>query len=447
MWFKAAALFPFVFLLASAAPTGVSQKSVWPQYDAIVVGGGPAGLSALSALARVRRKALLIDSNEYRNAPTRHMHDVVGFDGVTPAYFRWAARQKLEHYETVSAKNGTVIDIQPRQNNTYFEVSVEETGATYTYTARKIILATGMRDIIPNTEGLRENFGKGIFWCPWCDGMEHADQRVGILASSFANAVESLAGLSTLNTGITILADGKDTEKNRKEADQKVGNATAYLELRRVTVENRTIKAIERLKDGHNPNQDPSLPTAPEHDLFRIHFEGEKKEYVDRDALFVSFGAQQRSRIHELLQLKMGEENKIWVNQTTLETNMTGVYAVGDANNGGSTNVPHALFSGKRAGVKIHYKLEREDRELVIPPYSTPSTSSPASTSTSASSSSSASASALPLPSHPSSPPSKEEKVESKDDSGEQDEFEDEDDIWAQIKDDLLEDEQHRLYL
>ncbi|KAF4988289.1 hypothetical protein FDECE_15109 [Fusarium decemcellulare] len=428
MWFKAAALLPFVSLLVSAAPTGVSQGSVWPQYDAIVVGGGPAGLSALSALARVRRKALLIDSNEYRNAPTRHMHDVVGFDGVTPAYFRWAARQKLEHYKTVSAKNGTVMDIQPRQNNTYFEVSVEETGATYTYTARKIILATGMRDIIPNTEGLRENFGKGIFWCPWCDGMEHADQRLGILASSFAKAVEPLAGLSTLNTGITILADGKDTMEAREEADRKYGNSTAYLKLRQATVDNRKIKAIERLKDGHNPNQDPSLPTAPERDLFRIHFEGEEKEFVDREALFVNFGTEQRSRIHELLQLKMGEENKIWVDETTLETSVTGVYAVGDANSGGSTNVPHAMWSGKRAGVKIHYKLEREDRELLIPPHSPSSVSA--------------------LSSQPTSPhPSKEEKVESKDDGSEHDELEDEDDIWTQIEHDSVDDEQHQLYL
>lgn len=66
---------------AIAQNNSTSVDPFEPTYDAIIIGGGPAGLSALSGLARVRRKALLIDSGEYRNAPTRHMHDVIGFDG------------------------------------------------------------------------------------------------------------------------------------------------------------------------------------------------------------------------------------------------------------------------------------------------------------------------------------------------------------------------------
>ena len=109
------------------------------------MGGGPAGLSELSGLARVRRKVLLIDSGEYRNGPTRHMHDVLGFDGnftpypsdeyhplthlpgVTPAYFRYAARQQLSHYNTVSWTNGTVTKITPGDaQNTYFTITTTD---------------------------------------------------------------------------------------------------------------------------------------------------------------------------------------------------------------------------------------------------------------------------------------------------------------------------------
>ncbi|GAB0132988.1 hypothetical protein EsDP_00001408 [Epichloe bromicola] len=79
MWFNVAALVCSLPLLASAAP--VAEDRPWTDYDAIIVGGGPAGLSALSGLARVRRKVLLIDSGVYRNGATRHMHDVIGSDG------------------------------------------------------------------------------------------------------------------------------------------------------------------------------------------------------------------------------------------------------------------------------------------------------------------------------------------------------------------------------
>lgn len=68
--------------LAGAVPTAPGEPAVRTDYDAIVVGGGPSGLSALSGLARVRRKALLIDSGSYRNGPTRHMHDVIAYDGI-----------------------------------------------------------------------------------------------------------------------------------------------------------------------------------------------------------------------------------------------------------------------------------------------------------------------------------------------------------------------------
>lgn len=97
MWFSAATLLSVLPLLVSAAPVAENKPKV--DYDAIVVGGGPAGLAALSGLARVRRNVLLVDSGVYRNGPTRHMHDVLGFDGTTipipNCNFMWLHRTKL----------------------------------------------------------------------------------------------------------------------------------------------------------------------------------------------------------------------------------------------------------------------------------------------------------------------------------------------------------------
>ncbi|KID85328.1 Pyridine nucleotide-disulfide oxidoreductase, FAD/NAD(P)-binding domain protein [Metarhizium guizhouense ARSEF 977] len=326
-------------------------------FDALVVGGGPAGLAALSALGRVRRTALLIDSGEYRNSPTRRIHDVAGFDGVTAAYFRWSARQQILHYKTVDAVNGTVTSIRPKANNTYFIVTAETAeGSTSTYTARKIVIATGVRDLLPHTPGLRENFGKGIYWCPWCDGHEHADQPMGILGP-FDKTVEAVAEVANLNSDIIIFANGTDTYENRVRADAAFAeNSSAYLEKRRVKVDNRTVTRITRLRDGEDPDRDPSLPTSPEYDLFNIEFDTGSP--VERGVLLTAFTYEQRSSIGEKLGLET-KDDKLVVDED-MRTSVSGVYAVGDANSDIRTNILHALHSGKSAAVHLHTEIERE---------------------------------------------------------------------------------------
>lgn len=330
-------------------------------YDAIVVGGGPAGLSALSGLARVRRKVLLIDSGEYRNGVTRHMHDVIGFDGVTPAYFRWAARQQLAHYSTVSMENGTVTKITPGdEQNTHFIVTTNTQGGPVNKTARKIVLATGLRDILPLTPGVLENWGQGIFWCPWCDGHEHADQKLGLLGS-LDNVPAAVREMVTLNTDIVALVNGTNTPEFRATTDAKFAKWESYLRIHKVPVDNRTITSITRLQNGGETAADPSLPTAPEHDLFRVDFD--EGESLERNAFLAAFPAEQMSKVGQELGVHL-YGGRLAADQTAgLITNIPGVYAIGDANSDNTTNVPHAMFSGKRTAVYLHVRLAREDGE------------------------------------------------------------------------------------
>ncbi|KAK7427601.1 hypothetical protein QQZ08_005876 [Neonectria magnoliae] len=360
MWSKAAAiLLPCVsFLLwANAAPTTL-PLAIPTDYEVIVVGGGPSGLAALSSLGRIRRTALLIDSGEYRNAYTRLMHDVPGFDGVTPAYYRWAATQQISHYPTVNATNGTVTDIQPKANYSCFTVSVTAfDGTASSYTARKIILATGLRDVLPETPGLQENFAKGIYWCPYCDGIEHADQTMGILGP-LDKAVEAAAEIVTLNRDVVIFANGTDTPEYRARADaQFTVNSSAYLQSRNIKVENRTITRITRLQDGEVHDRDPSLPTVPEHDRFNVELDG--TENMERDVLFTVFDSEQRSTLGHSLGVNL-VSGMMTVDRITMRTNIPGIYAVGDASTDKSTNVLHSLYTGKIAVVDIQMELERE---------------------------------------------------------------------------------------
>lgn len=170
-----------LFRLAITSPILTIPDSLLPTYDVIVVGGGPAGLSAASALGRVRRSALLIDSGVYRtdlskpwpvccmpatdeaflgNAPTQEVHDVITRDGTVPSEFRALAREQISVYTSVSMMNGTVSSVVPEDNNTYFTIT-DEDGKQYL--SKKVILATGMKDILPDTPGLSAGWGKGIY--------------------------------------------------------------------------------------------------------------------------------------------------------------------------------------------------------------------------------------------------------------------------------------------
>lgn len=335
------------------------------QYDVAIVGGGPAGLSAVSGLARVRRKAVLFDSGEYRNDAARRMHDVLGFDGkleqahsrpvadqltstgVTPAFFRWTAREHLKQYETVDMFNGTVTKITPAKNNCHFRVT---TAGGRTVEVRKVVLATGLRDVLPETPGVRENWGRGIYWCAWCDGYEHADQPLGVLGS-IEYILPQVREILTLNSGIVAFVNGTDTPDAREEASYGFP-LEDLLRLYNIRIDNRTITAITRLRDGSDDHTNSSLATAPERDLFRVDFtEGPS---VMRAAFIGAFPTQQRSRL--------GEETGVWLYDGRLAadifggliTNIQGIYAIGDANSNNVTNVPHAVFSGKRTAVHLH---------------------------------------------------------------------------------------------
>ncbi|KAI1429205.1 sulphydryl oxidase [Xylaria sp. FL1777] len=374
----AVALQLFLSSISTAVPTGLaSLKSRTDSYsstiyDAVVVGGGPAGLSAVSGLARVRRNVLLIDSGVYRNDPTRHMHDVIGTDGVSPAFFRWKARGQLSYYESALLINGTVskIDTAPNgttdtstaQNAPFTVRTTFPSGEEAAFGARSIVLATGLSDIIPGTPGLQQNWGKGIFWCPWCDGNEHADQSLGIL-SNLDEAASLVQEISTLNNNIIAFVNGTNTPEIRAATDKKFPGWEQYLELRNITVENRTIAGLVRLADG-GVNEHPEAPTFPEHDLFRVDFtEGPS---VERAAFFASFPNKQHSSVGADMGVRLDGGRLAADSAKGLMTNIPGVYAIGDANADNITNVPHAMFSGKRAAVFLHVALARQETAALL---------------------------------------------------------------------------------
>ncbi|SEI15905.1 NAD(P)/FAD-dependent oxidoreductase [Tardiphaga sp. OK245] len=148
-------------------------------FDAIVIGGSYAGLSAALQLARARRKVLVMDSGQRRNRFAEHSHGFLGQDGRAPGAIAADARAQLMKYPTVEWVDATATDGSGVVND--FTVSAES-GARYQ--SRRIILAAGVVDTLPDVPGLTERWGKHVFHCPYCHGYELDQGRIGVLASS-----------------------------------------------------------------------------------------------------------------------------------------------------------------------------------------------------------------------------------------------------------------------
>lgn len=173
-------------------------------FDAIVIGGGPAGLQATLTLARVHRRVLMLDSGRYRNDPATHMHNVVTHDGRPPAEFRALARAELAAYDTVTVRDTSATQVRPHGGGFAVELDGE------TVTTRGLVLATGVRDTLPDKPGLAELFGGVVAHCPFCHGHEFADRHVAILGVTAAGHLPGLVG--PIVSRITVLTDGEPLE-------------------------------------------------------------------------------------------------------------------------------------------------------------------------------------------------------------------------------------------
>jgi thioredoxin reductase len=145
------------------------------QYDGVVIGGGPAGLQAALTLGRVHRRTLLLDSGSYRNDPAHHMHNFLGHDGTSPAELRAAARKDLAAYDTVTVRDDAATALT-RDGDGYRVELGDEVVRT-----RGVVLATGLRDSLPDKPGLAGLFGDVVAHCPFCHGHEFADRPVAVL--------------------------------------------------------------------------------------------------------------------------------------------------------------------------------------------------------------------------------------------------------------------------
>ncbi|KAF2496115.1 FAD/NAD(P)-binding domain-containing protein, partial [Lophium mytilinum] len=177
-------------------------------YDVLVVGGGPAGLAAALTGARVRANVLLVDSGEYRNAGIKHMHTVPSRDHIAPEEFRAAARAQFERYPHVQIKSARIVEAVQKETASGFPGFEIRDDKGETYAGRKLVLATGSRDVFPAIEGFAENWPSHIYQCLGCDGFEQRGTPIGILGFAGPEGAHLATMALAFDKRVTVFSNG-----------------------------------------------------------------------------------------------------------------------------------------------------------------------------------------------------------------------------------------------
>ncbi|MDQ7960274.1 NAD(P)/FAD-dependent oxidoreductase [Flavobacterium lindanitolerans] len=199
-------------------------------FEVIIIGGNYSGLSAAMSLGRSLRKVLIIDSGKPCNRQTPHSHNFLTQDGETPAAISQKAKKQVMDYPTVSFHEGLAIKAHKTEND--FEV-ITETGEKFT--SKKLIFATGLKDIMPEIDGFADSWGISILHCPYCHGYEARDTKTAILANEdsgfhYAQLLSNWTkDLALFTDGISILT-AEQAEIVKKNGVKIIEEAISHIE-------------------------------------------------------------------------------------------------------------------------------------------------------------------------------------------------------------------------
>jgi thioredoxin reductase len=298
--------------------------------DVVIVGAGPAGLSAALVLGRARRRVLVCDAGQPRNAASHGLHCYLTRDGIEPAEFLRLGRAELLPYETVELRQAEVTDARRLVDNgtDNFEVTLSNGKRM---TTRKLLLATGVIDELPEIEGLSEFYGTSVFHCPYCDGWEMRDEPLAVYGQG-ENGLGLALELTFWSGNLVLCTDGpaelsgEDVQRLKKRNIPLNENKIARLE--------GNAGVLERIVFANGE----SLPVR---------------------GIFFSAGQKQGSELPQKLGCKFTEQGCVRTYDYEM-TDVPGLYVAGDA----SRFVQFAIVAaseGALAAVAINKELMKED--------------------------------------------------------------------------------------
>ncbi|MEO9872096.1 NAD(P)/FAD-dependent oxidoreductase [Ekhidna sp.] len=294
-------------------------------FEVIIIGGSYAGLSASLTLGRSLRKTLIMDAGKPCNRQTPHSHNFLTQDGSTPEKISNIAKLQVSKYDTIRFYEGFANS--GKKTSRGFEI-INSDGDTFT--TKKIVIATGIKDLIPSITGFADCWGISVIHCPYCHGYEFKNQKTAILANG--DSAFHLAPLvHNLTKESAILTSGKPTFDKGQSEKLKMRNIRIMeKEVVEITHENGQVKTVV--------------------------FKDSSKESFD--AVYAPIPFEQSSDIPVSLGCELTEQGYIKVDSMQ-KTNINGVFACGD-NSTMMRSVATAVYGGNIAGAAINKELTEE---------------------------------------------------------------------------------------
>lgn len=292
------------------------------QYDCIIIGGGPAGLSAALTLGRARRKILLFDNGTNRNRVTQESRGYVTRDGIKPHEFKEIAITELQSYPSISISDQTVIEI--KKDDQQFVVN---TSNNISYLTEKILLATGIQEEFPIPQ-IRQYYGKSLFSCPYCDGWELKDKPLAIIAESEAHINHMTKLLYNWSQDLIVFTNGHQLSDIIQNEFQR----------KKIMVYTAIIKNLH----------------GDEGNLYSIELE--TGENIVRSGGFVVPSFYRPNNLAIQLNCQVDENGGI-ITDNAGRTTVSGVYVAGETEKAGPSSLMIAAADGFKAATSINLDL------------------------------------------------------------------------------------------
>lgn len=299
------------------------------EWDIVIAGAGPAGLSAALVLGRARRRVLLCDTGTPRSWAAHRMHAYLSRDGVSPSAFRAVSRKQLQRYPTVRFRPVEVLNAV-RRSTGGFNVLL---GNGQKVLGRKLLIATGLFDVVPRITGIDELFGRSVFQCPYCDGWETRGKRIAVYGRG-RRGYEMARALTAWTNDIVLCTDG------RARYDRA---ARKSLERNGIRLVERRVKQLEGVRGQ----------------LRAVVFAS--GDPISRDALFFDTPSQSQSQLAQKVGCQFSRDGGILCGEYEA-TSVPDVFAAGNIIRDVQLSIV-AAAEGARAAFGINRALTREDFE------------------------------------------------------------------------------------